>query len=172
MVLEGHARTAAWVAAGILFVGGVASGCGGGGGGGKESPTPTTTSASPTPTNRPANPAAAEKQIRDNWARFFSPATPIDQKAKYLENGDQLKQALQGFSTDPRTSQVAAQVTKVSFTSPTGADVTYVLTLKGMTQLPNAGGTSVLQDNVWKVSRQTFCGLIQLSGAKTPPPGC
>jgi hypothetical protein len=172
MALGGHTRTAVWAAAGILFVGGAISGCGSGGGGEEGSPTPTTRSAGPTRTNQPSDPAAAEKQIKDNWEKFFSSSTPIDQKVKYLENGDRLRPVLQRFNIDRHTRGVAAEVKKVAFTSPAAADVTYTLTFQEATQLPNVVGFSVLQDNVWKVSVKTFCGLLQLSGGQTPVPGC
>ncbi|MEU6081059.1 hypothetical protein [Streptomyces sp. NPDC047108] len=165
---------AAWAAAGILFAGVAATGCGDGGGGSEPSPTQTrseTREQSPTG-NRPSDPTAAEKEIRQNWETFFSADTPLDQKAKFLENGDKLQPLLQAFSGDARTRQVGADVTKVTFTSPTAADVTYTLTLQGATALPDARGSSVEQDNVWKVSVKTLCGLVQMSGSDVQAPGC
>lgn len=79
---------------------------------------------------------------------------------------------LQAFSGDERGGQVQAEVTKVEFTSATEADVTYTLTLKGATVMPNAKGTAVEQDDVWKVSVKTLCGLVGLSGNASPLPGC
>ncbi|MEV6314835.1 hypothetical protein [Streptomyces sp. NPDC051776] len=175
MVIGGHARMAAWAAAGILFAGVAATGCGDGGGGNEE-PSPTQTQSetreqSPTG-NRPADPAAAEKEIRQNWQTFFSADTPLDEKTKFLENGGQLQPLLQAFSGDARARQVGAEVEKVTFTSPTGADVTYTLTLQGATALPDARGSAVEQDSVWKVSVKTLCGLVQMSGSDVQAPGC
>ena len=79
---------------------------------------------------------------------------------------------LQAFSGDERGGQVQAKVTKVEFTSATGADVTYTLTLKGATALPDASGSAVEQDGTWKVSAKTLCALVQLSGNASPIPGC
>ena len=80
---------------------------------------------------------------------------------------------LQAFSGDKRGGQVQAEVTKVEFTAPTEATVTYTLTLNGATALPNASGTAVEQDGTWKVSVNTLCALVQLSGnASAPAPGC
>ncbi|WP_432094958.1 hypothetical protein [Streptomyces sp. bgisy100] len=169
MVLDGHARAAAWTAAGVLFLGGVAVGCGNGGGGDGE-PSPTTSSAPRT--TGPSDPQGAEKQIRQNWEKFFDPATSVDEKAKLLQNGEDLRPLLQAFSGDQRGRQVAAQVTKVTFTSPTAADVTYSLTLQGRTALPNASGSSVEQGQVWKVSVKTLCALVSMSGNDVKAPGC
>ena len=65
-----------------------------------------------------------------------------------------------------------ATVDKVEFTSSTEANVTYTLTLKGATVMPNAAGTAVEQDDTWKVSVKTLCGLVGLSGNASPGPGC
>ncbi|MGP4004292.1 hypothetical protein [Streptomyces sp. 8N706] len=172
MVLGGHARTAAWTAAGVLFLGGVAAGCGDGGGGNGE-PSPTTSSPSVTRgTSGPADPRAAEQQIRTAWQKFFDPATPVEEKTKLLQNGEQLQPLLQAFSGDQRGRQVAAKVNKVTFTSPTSADVTYDLTLQGATALPNASGTAVQEGGTWKVSVKSLCALVSMSGNEVRVPGC
>jgi hypothetical protein len=141
------------------------------------SPTPSTTvtataSASPSAPST-GQETAAEKQVRANWEKFFSPDTPISEKAKLLENGEQLQLLLQAFSGDDRVGKVKAKVTKVEFTSETEATVTYTLSLAGQDVLPGATGTSVLQDKVWKVSVKSLCGLIAMdsSGAGSVP-GC
>jgi hypothetical protein len=131
-------------------------------------PAPGTTSPSGT---APADPAAATAQIKTNWEAFFSPKTPLADKAKYLENGEQLGALLQSFASDPRVGQVSAVVTNVTFTSATTATVTYQLSLQGTVVEPNATGKAVLQDGVWKVSDASLCGLVALTG-NTAPPGC
>ncbi|MCX4991950.1 MULTISPECIES: hypothetical protein [unclassified Streptomyces] len=139
-------------------------------------PTPSvdqSTSAQPSAT-APSDPAAAEKEIKQNWEKFFDPAVSTKDKQAVLENGDQMAQVLQGFSGDQRGQQVKAKVGKVEFTSPTDANVTYTLTLNGATALPNASGTAVEQDGTWKVSVKTLCALVQLSGdaSSSAAPGC
>jgi hypothetical protein len=80
---------------------------------------------------------------------------------------------VQGFSGDKRGQQVAAQVQKVVFTAPAVAEVTYALTLKGATALPNASGTAVYENGTWKVSDNTLCALVALSGdGSATPAGC
>lgn len=159
------------------------TGCGGGGGGGdtpSKSPagasgstagtasgTASDTTTSPAPQSGPA-----EQQIRQNWEKFFASATTIDEKAKLLENGGQLGMLLQAFSGDPRVGQVRAKVSQVHLTSATAAEVTYTLSLEGNDVLPNTLGTSVLQDQVWKVSVKSLCALIALDSGGTPAPGC
>lgn len=147
-----------------------------GGGASSASPTPSveqSTSARPSAT-APADPAAAQKEIKQNWEKFFDPAVSTKEKQAVLENGDQMAQVLQGFNGDQRGQQVKAKVEKIEFTSPTEADVTYTLTLNGATALPGASGTAVEQGGTWKVSVNTLCALVQLSGdaSSSAAPGC
>lgn len=145
------------------------------GGGGSASPTPSVDRSTGVPSaTAPADPAAAQQEIRQNWEKFFDPAVSAKEKQAVLQNGDQMAPLLQGFNGDQRGQQVKANVEKIEFTSPTGADVTYTLTLNGATALPNASGTAVEQNGTWKVSVKTLCALVQLSGngSSSPVPGC
>ncbi|WAU80583.1 hypothetical protein O1Q96_12910 [Streptomyces sp. Qhu-G9] len=127
----------------------------------------------PTPSaSAPDDPAEAERQIKENWKKFFDPDVPTKDKQAVLENGDKMDQVLKSFSGDERGGQVEATVTEVEFTSPAEANVTYTLTLKGATVMPDAAGTAVEQDDTWKVSVKTLCGLVGLSGNESPGPGC
>jgi hypothetical protein len=152
------------------------AGCGSGGnGGGSPSATPSASaSASPSAGAPAASSSAAEQQVRENWEKFFSPDTPVKDKAKLLENGDQLQLLLQAFSGDDRVGKVKAKVSKVRFTSSTEAAVTYTLSLSGQPVLTDATGTAVLQDNVWKVSVKSLCALVTMdnSGGGGSVPGC
>lgn len=132
---------------------------------------PTTTEPSPS-ASAPDDPAAAEKEIKENWKKFFDPDVPLKDKQAVLENGDNMAQVLESFSGDERGGQVEATVDQVEFTAPTAANVTYTLTLKGATVMPNAAGTAVEQEDTWKVSVKTLCGLVGLSGNASPGPGC
>jgi hypothetical protein len=148
-------------------------------GGGSDSPPPTPTverttqAPSPSPSG-PADRAAAEKEIKENWQKFFDPKTSTKEKQAVLENGDRMGPVLKAFSGDQRGGQVAAKVTKIEFTKPAAATVTYTLLLNGATALPDASGTTVEQDGTWKVSVNTLCALVQLSGNATASalPGC
>ncbi len=143
-------------------------------GGGGGSPTATATATVTRPATAPSDTAAAEQQVRQNWQKFFDPATSTEDKQALLENGRMMGPILQAFGGDQRGGQVAAEVQKVEFTSPTEATVTYTLTLNGATALPNATGKAVLQDGTWKVSVTTLCALVELSGdaSASAVPGC
>ncbi|MGW5864035.1 hypothetical protein ACWFRJ_17935 [Streptomyces sp. NPDC055239] len=173
-------------AAVVLLVAPAAAACGDDSGGGGESDPPkpsAATSSKDVPSDdasatesatatAPADPAAAEKQVKKNFEKFFDPAVPVKEKEAVLENGPKMRGVLESFNGDKRGKQVSADVTKVEFSSATEADVTYALTLKGATALPDASGTSVNQDDTWKVSVKTLCALVKLSGNESPGPGC
>ncbi|WP_179878799.1 MULTISPECIES: hypothetical protein [unclassified Streptomyces] len=167
-------RGTAIAAALVLALAPALAACSDDSGGGSEStpPTPTAERTTSAPASAPADRAAAEAEIRQNWQKFFDPKTSTEEKQAVLENGDRMGPVLQAFSGDKRGGQVQAKVTKVAFTSATGADVTYTLTLKGATALPDASGSAVEQDGTWKVSAKTLCALVQLSGNASPIPGC
>ncbi|WP_338120184.1 hypothetical protein [Streptomyces agglomeratus] len=119
----------------------------------------------------PADPAAARAEVEKNWKTFFDPGTPVNDKAKVLEDGDRMQPLLTAFAKDPNAKRSSATVTDVKFTSATGADVTYDLLVGGQPALPDSKGSAVLQDEVWKVSVKTLCALVQLSGNASAP-GC
>ncbi|MFF0746225.1 hypothetical protein ACFYVL_38115 [Streptomyces sp. NPDC004111] len=176
------ARRAACAAAAVLLLAAGAGACGDG----SEPPVTSTRSGATTapPTgggvdpqpsdsasaSGPADTTAAEREVARNWTAFFAPATPLAQKAKYLENGTLLKPLLLSFSNDKRGGQSSAKVKNVRFNSATQATVTYDLLLNGTPVLPNSQGTAVLQDDVWKVSVKSLCALVELSGNAAP--GC
>jgi hypothetical protein len=169
--------TAAWAAAAILAFVTAAAGCSDdSGGGSKSSPTPSVTApATPSPSapaaDGPADPAAAKAEIEKNWTTFFDPRAATDAKVKVLENGETLRPLLAAFSGDKNAAQSSARVTDVQFTSATEATVTYDLLVGGAPALPGTKGTSVYQDQTWKVSVKTLCALVELSG-NAAAPGC
>ncbi|MGW6022778.1 hypothetical protein [Streptomyces sp. NPDC055099] len=181
-------RSAALAAAAVLLLAPAAVACGddSGGGGDSDPPEPSTDrtsqeASSPAPEedeteepaeDEPADPAAAEKEVKENFEKFFDPAVPLKEKEAVLEDGAKMRGVLESFNGDERGKQVSADVNKVEFSSATEADVTYALTLKGATALPDASGTSVNQDDTWKVSVKTLCALVKLSGNESPGPGC
>ncbi|MGA4842865.1 hypothetical protein [Streptomyces sp. G45] len=172
---RGRVRSAALAAAAVLLIAPAAVACGDDSGGDESSPPPEPSVESSAPSRAataPADPAAAEKEVRENWQRFFDPKVSLKDKEAVLENGPRMRQVLQAFSGDERGRQVQARVAKVEFTSAKEADVTYALTLKGATALPGASGTAVNQDDTWKVSVKTLCALVKLSGNASPGPGC
>ncbi|MEV7193223.1 hypothetical protein AB0N81_15685 [Streptomyces sp. NPDC093510] len=174
---RGRVRGAALAAAAVLLIGPAAVACGddsGGGDGGKP-PEPSVEKTADAPeesASAPADPAAEEKEVRENWEKFFDPKVSLKEKETVLENGPEMRAVLKSFGGDERGEQVAAEVGEVEFTSADEADVTYALTLKGATALPDASGTAVDEDGTWKVSVKTLCALVKLSGNASPGPGC
>ncbi|MEI5099761.1 hypothetical protein RB200_15775 [Streptomyces sp. PmtG] len=169
---RGRVRSAALAAAAALLIAPAAVACGDDSGDDSGRPPPQPSVETSKDANAPADPAAAEKEVRRNWQRFFDPAVSLKDKEAVLENGAGLRKVLQGFSGDERGKQVGAKVSDVEFTSAKEAEVTYALTLKGATALPDASGTAVHQDDTWKVSVKTLCALVKLSGNASPGPGC
>lgn len=159
-------RAAPLAAAAVLLLAPALAGCSDDGGSSSQSSTTT----APASANGPADPAAAKAEVTKNWTAFFDPKTPTAERIKLLENGPQMAPVLAAFAADKTAAMTSAEVKAVAFTSPTGADVTYDLLVGGNPALPDSKGTSVLQDDTWKVSVRTLCGLVQLSGAQVP--GC
>lgn len=162
-------RLSAFAALGLTL----ATGCGAGGTSGGPA-TAATTGASPTPAaTAPADVAAATQQVTRNWEAFFGPTTPAPERLGYLEDAPQLGAAIEAAAkTQAATGPQSAKVVSVTFTKPTEATVTYNLLVNSQVVLPNATGKAVLMDNVWKVSKVTFCSLVQLATLGTPVPGC
>lgn len=137
---------------------------------GSETSAPAGTTTAPAAADEPDDPAAAQAEITRNWTAFFNPGTPTAERVKLLENGEQMQAVLAAFGGDENAAATSAKVTGVEFTSDAGANVTYDLLVGGAPALPDAQGTSVLQDGTWKVSVKTLCGLVELSGVTVP--GC
>ncbi|MFE0651791.1 hypothetical protein ACFVZH_24695 [Streptomyces sp. NPDC059534] len=166
----GHSRLAALGAVAVLALAPALAGCSddGSSSGGTDAstPPPGVTVGSP----EPDDPVAAKAEITRNWTAFFDPKTPTAQKVKLLENGEQMQPVLAAFAGDKNAALTAAKVTGVEFTSATDANVTYDLLVGGAPALPGSQGTSILQNDTWKVSMKTLCGLVELSGVTVP--GC
>ncbi|MFI8917064.1 hypothetical protein ACIGW4_36410 [Streptomyces sp. NPDC053513] len=172
----GRSRLAVLGAVAVLALGPALAGCSDDGG--SKSGNSTTPSAPSTGTTaqppggaaQPDDPAAARAEITKNWTAFFDPKTTTSEKTGLLENGEQMAPVLAAFAGDKNAAATAAKVKNIDFTSPDGANVTYDLLVHGNPALPDAKGTSVLQEGTWKVSVKTLCGLVELSGVTVP--GC
>jgi hypothetical protein len=164
-------RTSSIIAGLALVVTGSIAGCSstsssGAPGGSSSSP--------PALANSVAGKAAATAQIKANYRTFFDTSTPRSTSVGLLENGPQLTAAIKlaAHVAKVEKTKESAVVTKVTFTDPTHANVTY--NLLG-TPLRGSTGKAVLVDGTWKVSQTTFCTLADL-GAQTigqkAPAGC
>ena len=121
---------------------------------------PPATSTSAAPATSAAG-GSAVAQITANWEKFFSSSTPNSERVQLLENGSQFSSALTAFSASPLASAVTSKVDSVTVTSATKANVKYDLSAAGTTVATGATGTAVLQDGVWKVGDEVFCGLLK-----------
>lgn len=134
------------------------------------SPSPSV-EASPS-TSGPADPVAAEVEVRKAWEGFFNGAAPAAGRAAFLERAGDLAPALALAGKDPNAGKTSAKVTAVAFSSATEATVTYDLSSAGTVVLPGAQGKAVIEGGAWKVSAQTFCQLTALAAAGKAVPGC
>lgn len=115
--------------------------------------------------------AADTQEVTQNWEAFFNKATPLAQKAQYLQNGSQMSATIQQFASNPLVGQVSARVDSVKFTSPTQATVTYdIIGPTGAPLLPNTTGQATKVNGTWVVSDSSLCSLLSLTGGKIP--GC
>ncbi len=122
---------------------------------------PAATTSAATASSSAAAGGSAVAQITANWEAFFNPATPNSKRVQLLENGSEFASAINAFSASPLAAQVSSKVDSVSVTSATKANVKYDLTAAGTSVASGQTGTSVLQDGVWKVGDDVFCGLLK-----------
>lgn len=122
---------------------------------------PAATTSAATASSSAAAGGSAVAQITANWEAFFNPATPNAKRVLLLENGAQFASAINAFSASPLAQSVSSKVDSVSVTSATKANVKYDLTAAGTSVATGQTGTSVLQNGVWKVGDEVFCGLLK-----------
>jgi hypothetical protein len=122
---------------------------------------PAATTSAATASSSAAAGGTAVAQITANWEAFFNPATPNSKRVQLLENGSEFASAISAFSASPLAQQVSSKVDSVSVTSATKANVKYDLTAAGTSVATGQTGTSVLQNGVWKVGDDVFCGLLK-----------
>jgi len=103
--------------------------------------------------------------IKTNWTTFFKGTTPAAKKETLLQDGSKFAAFLKEQAKSAAALSTSVKVTKVKLTSKTSARVTYTIYLGTTAAEPNASGTAVLQDKVWKVSDTSFCALVSLEGA-------
>jgi hypothetical protein len=152
------------------------AGCGGSGS--SPTTTPTTPAAggggtASTPTsNQPADPEGAKAQITTTWTTFFNSKTPSAAAIGLLQDGSSLGKALAKAMKEDKANggNRSAKVKKIEFTSPTQANVTYLLHAGGTTL--NSSGVAVQANGKWLVSRITFCTLVVLGNGEKPVAGC
>jgi hypothetical protein len=122
----------------------------------------------------PADKTAATAEIKANWKTFFAYKTPRATAAGLLEDGSTMTAALAKAVSEQAATHIkqGAEVTSVTFTSPTTAQVSYKLLNGSAVLLPSATGQAVLVDGTWRVSKATFCTLVTLGNNNQPVTGC
>jgi hypothetical protein len=115
---------------------------------------------------------SAENQIAANWTTFFFGHTTAAKRETLVQDGPQFLPTMEAQAGGTMTAESLAQVTKVTLTSASQANVSYSILLAGQPALPNQTGIAVLEDGVWKVSAVTFCNLLSLEngGSKSGLP--
>ena len=150
----------------------VVAGCSGSSGGGSTTPT-TVNSPNPNAT-APTDVAAATAEVTKTWTTFFNYKTPLATEYTLLEGGQAMAPAIRKAQQEQAQTHLkqVVKVKAVSFTSATQASVTYALYNGTHVLLPNSSGMAVLDSGVWKVSKVTFCTLVQLGNGNKPVPSC
>lgn len=115
---------------------------------------------------------AAEMAIEDAFDAVFSAERPIEERCRAIDRGDNLgptmDQARQRYAPG-RTLDVS--VDSVRFLSEDEAEVHFTLWLSQFgSQGLNQTGHAVRSGDQWKVSRDTWCGLVRMIGIECPPP--
>jgi hypothetical protein len=104
--------------------------------------------------------SSAVSEITANWNKFFNSSTSNSERVALLQNGSDFSSAISSLSSTPLASGLTSKVDSVTVTSSTEAKVKYDLSALGQTVATGATGSSVLQDGVWKVGDDVFCGLL------------
>lgn len=134
---------------------------------------PPTTSQPPTPTaSVPEDPAEAEEEVREAWARFFSPETSVEDRAEVAEDGGLYQLMIEALAKDPTVRALRVRVDSVTFTSDLHARVDYTLFSDDRKVGPDGPGASVRQEDTWKVSAKTVCSLTKYGKDIPPAPIC
>lgn len=141
----------------------VVGACGGGGDSKDEAKADSTTAAAPT-TTVAFNAETAKAEITTTYTTVFNDQTPIDTSVSLIENGEELRSALQAQRASGAANGLSIQIKTIQFQSEVLADVNFDLLLKGAVVAPNTKGQAKYIDGKWKVNEQLFCTLLGLAG--------
>ncbi|MFH0916864.1 MAG: hypothetical protein V1912_10505 [bacterium] len=147
--------------------------------GGSSETTTTSTTAAPTTSSASTSSSVAssstsgvltgdEATIAENWVKFFDGTLPPADKIGLLENGQQYTKEIEAQGASALAKMATAEVSSVSITSPTAAEVKYTILVGGQPALPNQTGEAILQDGVWKVGADSFLALLALQQGALP----
>jgi ClpX C4-type zinc finger len=115
---------------------------------------------------------AAEVGIEEAFETVFSAERPIEERCRAIDRGDNLGPTMEEARrryAPARTLDVS--VDSVRFVSEDEAEVHFTLWLSQFgSQGLNHTGHAVRMGDEWKVSRDTWCGLVRMIGVECPPP--
>ncbi|WP_040699760.1 hypothetical protein [Nocardia vinacea] len=114
-----------------------------------------------------ADPATV-KAVTDAYVTFFNGAATADARIAAVEKGQVFAPVLQAQAGNPQAQGTSATVSAVKPLDATHADVTYTLLVAGNPVLPDQLGQAVKDGSQWKVTAETFCGLLVLQGGQSP----
>jgi hypothetical protein len=115
---------------------------------------------------------AAEQAIERAFETAFTSEVPVAERCAAIERGANLTSVMQELSDRYGPARdVDASVEYVRFLSEDEAEVHFVLLLSqfGPSGLARTGH-AVRVGEEWKVSRDTWCGLVAMVGVECPPP--
>jgi hypothetical protein len=112
---------------------------------------------------------AAEAAVERAFETVFDPEASVEARCRAIDRGDNLAPAMHELGGRYQPADVAVDF--VRFLTPTEAEVHFTVFVR---QLGPAGlgqaGHAVLVGDEWKVSRDTWCGLVRMAGIECPPP--
>jgi biotin carboxyl carrier protein len=120
----------------------------------------------------PANPAAAETQIKAAFTGAFDkpPGSARYFALGFVENGDQLRGAVDRvIARFPNAGHdITVTLGAITFTSPDSAAVVFTPRYSGAAPYGTHTGEAVFAGGRWQVTQETFCGLIRYGGVACP----
>ena len=117
-----------------------------------------------------ASSALDQAAVKLVYTKFFDPKTPLAVKPAMLQDGTAFVQAIKQQGSTAYAKGSSVSVSNVTLLSPNRASVTFSIIYGGKPVVANQGGWAVKEGGIWKVSGETFCGLVSLSG--TTPAAC
>ena len=116
----------------------------------------------------PVDPDAARAAIGRAFGVVYDGALGVDTRAGAVDDPSGLAVGLQTLFSGPYAAGAASsrgEVSAVTFTSPTRAQVSYSVNVDGAAPLPGRTGEARVVGGDWKVTRATVCGDLAVLGA-------
>jgi len=116
---------------------------------------------------------AAQLAIERAYETVFSgdgAGSPAE-RVRSIERGENLAATMEEVGDRNPARTVDVFVDFVRFVSDDEAEVQFALLLSDFASPMTQTGHAVLVDGEWKVSRETWCRLVRLTGVECPPPG-